>query len=42
MVVVDGPNGIAYSMTPEAADETSERLLTGAAKAKGQEVAKNR
>ena len=40
IVIVDGPDGVAVSMTPEAADETSHRLLFGAAKAKGQEVAK--
>ena len=36
-VVVDGPDGIAYSMTPEAAAETSDRLLEQAARACGQE-----
>lgn len=35
-VVVDGPDGIAYAMTPEAATRTSARLLTEAARAKGQ------
>lgn len=38
-VVVDGPDGIAYSMSPEAAAETSERLLAGAAQAQGQRLA---
>ncbi len=38
VVVVDGPDGIAYSMTPDAAAETSDRLLFGAAKARGQEL----
>ncbi|QDZ08008.1 hypothetical protein FPZ24_11385 [Sphingomonas panacisoli] len=35
-VIVDGPDGIAYAMTPEAATRTSARLLTEAARAKGQ------
>lgn len=37
-VVVDGPNGVAVLLTPEAAMETSDRLLFGAAKAQGQRV----
>jgi len=37
-VVVDGPDGVAYSMTPEAAAETSDRLLEQAALARGQEM----
>jgi hypothetical protein len=39
-VVVDGPDGIAYSMTPEAAAETSDRLLEQAAMARGQQIRK--
>lgn len=39
-VVLDGPNGVAVLMTPAAAEETSERLLFGAAKAQGQIVRK--
>ena len=39
-VLVDGPNGHAYSFTPEAAAETSDRLLEGAAEARGQQVEK--
>lgn len=35
-VQLDGPDGIAIAMTPEAAAETSERLLAGAAQAQGQ------
>jgi hypothetical protein len=35
-VLVDGPNGVSVSLTPEAALETSERLVDGAIKAKGQ------
>jgi hypothetical protein len=37
-VIVDGPDGVAVSMTPEAAAETSHRLLRGAAKARGQQL----
>jgi hypothetical protein len=37
-VHVVGPGGIAYSFTPEAADETAGRLMFGAAKAKGQQI----
>lgn len=37
-VIVDGPDGVAVSMTPEAAAETSDRLFTGAAKARGQQL----
>jgi hypothetical protein len=39
-VVVDGPDGIAFSFTPEAAAETSDRLLDGAAEAQGQKLLK--
>ena len=38
-VMVDGPGGVAVSLTPDAASETSERLLYGAATAQGQRVA---
>ena len=41
-VVVSGPNGVAYSMTPEAAAETSDRLLAGSAEAHGQRLAAQR
>lgn len=41
-VVVNGPNGVAYSMTPEAAAETSDRLLAGSAEAHGQRLAAQR
>ena len=37
-VIVDGPDGVAVAMTPEAAAETSHRLLLGAAKARGQQL----
>ncbi len=35
-VLVDGPDGVAVSLTPEAALETSERLLDAGAIARGQ------
>lgn len=35
-VVVEGPDGIEYAMTPEAAALTSARLLESAARAHGQ------
>jgi hypothetical protein len=38
-VLVDGPGGTAVSLTPDAAAETSQRLLFGAAEAQGQKVA---
>jgi len=38
-VMMDGPDGVAISLTPDAASETSERLLFGAAKARGQQIA---
>ena len=37
-VIVDGPDAVAVSLTPDAAAETSQRLLFGAAKAQGQKV----
>ena len=41
-VLVDGPDGLAVSMTPEAAEETSQRLLDGAASAAGKRRLKER
>ena len=41
-VLVDGPDGIAVSLTPDAASETSDRLLFAAAKARGQQIAEER
>ena len=41
-VVLDGPDGVAVLMTPDAAAETSHRLLFGAAKARGQQMAEER
>lgn len=37
-VVLEGPDGIGVLMTPEAALETSDRLLDGATEAHGQRV----
>jgi hypothetical protein len=37
-VIVDAPDAVAVSFTPDAAAETSQRLLFGAAKAQGQRV----
>jgi hypothetical protein len=41
-VLVDGPDGVAVSLTPDAAIETSDRLLHGAMTARGQQVAAQR
>jgi hypothetical protein len=35
-VVLDGPDGVDVKLTPEAAKETSDRLLDGAVEAAGQ------
>jgi hypothetical protein len=35
-VVLKGPDAVDVRMTPDAAEETSERLNTGAMKARGQ------
>jgi hypothetical protein len=35
-VALDGPDGVGVSMTPEAAEETARRLLSGADAAKRQ------
>lgn len=37
-VVVDGPDGVAVSLTPQAAIETSNRLLDAGLTAQGQRV----
>jgi hypothetical protein len=37
LVFVDGPDGVAFVTTPEAAEETSQRLLDAAAQAIGQQ-----
>ncbi len=38
VVTVKGPDAVDVRMTPEAADETSERLLYGAMQALGQKI----
>ena len=40
-VMVDGPDAVDVSLTPEAAEETSERLLGEAMKARGQRRLRN-
>jgi hypothetical protein len=37
-VLVDGPDGVSVSLTPEAALETSDRLFEGAVRTKGQQA----
>ena len=37
-VVVDGPDGVAVTLTPNAAAETGGRLIDGAAQAQGQRI----
>ena len=39
-VAVEGPDGIGVLLTPDAALETSDRLLNGATEAHGQRVRK--
>jgi hypothetical protein len=34
-VIVDGPDGVAVTLTPEAAEETGDRLVRKAAEAAG-------
>lgn len=41
-VLVDGPDGVAISLTPDAAIKTSDRLLDGAVTARGQQMARER
>ena len=37
-VIVDGPDGVAVAMTPDAAAETSDRLLHASTQAMGQRI----
>jgi hypothetical protein len=37
-VVLDGPDGVDVKLTPEAATETSDRLLYAAGQAKSQQI----
>jgi hypothetical protein len=41
MVILDGPNGVAVAMTPEAAEETAHRLEQAAAEARRQQQLAN-
>lgn len=41
-VNVEGPGGISYAFTPDAAVETSDRLLVKAAEARGQQIEEER
>lgn len=41
-VVVDGPDGVALTLTPDAAVETSHRLLEGGLMAQGQKARRKR
>lgn len=38
VVLVDGPDGVSVSLSPEAAEETSDRLLFHAGRAKSQQI----
>jgi hypothetical protein len=38
VVIVDGPDGVAVTLTSEAAEETADRLLLASAEAKGQQI----
>ncbi len=38
IVFVDGPDGVAIALTPEAAIETSDRLVLAAEQAKAQQI----
>ena len=37
-VIIDGPGNVAVTLTPEAADETADRLIQSAAQAHGQRL----
>ena len=39
LVMLDGPDGVAVAMSPDAAEETGKRLIAAAAEARGQETA---
>ena len=40
-VEIDGPDAVNVALTPDAAEETSDRLTTGAMKARGQRYFSN-
>lgn len=37
IVMLDGPGGVAVTMTPDAAEETGKRLIAAASAARGQD-----
>lgn len=37
-VIIEGPAGIAFTMTPDAAEETARRLMAAVAEARTQET----
>ncbi len=39
VVLIDGPDGVAFDFTPEAAEVISDRLLFAAGQAKSQQIA---
>ena len=41
-VAVSGPDAVSVLLTPEAAEETSHRLLEGAIEARGQQLRKEK
>jgi hypothetical protein len=41
-VIIDGPDGVDVSLSPDAALETSERLLKGGLMARGQQIEEER
>jgi hypothetical protein len=42
VVFVDGPDGVAVALTPNAAADTSDRLLHAANQAQGQQIEQRR
>lgn len=42
VVLVDGPDGVAVAITPDAAEKTADRLFEGAVTARGQETRNRR
>ena len=40
-VLVDGPDGVDVALTPEAAEQTADRLIEHAANAAGQRISKS-
>lgn len=38
-IIIDGPGGVAVTMSPDAAEETARRLMIAVAEARGQDLA---